>query len=154
VWRKTGITLLIYLLGSGANQALAELAAPNAVDTAYRAGDSQPISEVDVNFPPRTVPQFSTGEFYRKLALSVVLVLALGASALYVSRRFLPRIANLPGKKIRVVETVYLGPRKAVHLIEVEDQRLLIGSTSEMITKLADISKRSSSFAETLGQDE
>ncbi|MHC4144037.1 MAG: flagellar biosynthetic protein FliO [Planctomycetota bacterium] len=74
-----------------------------------------------------------------RVALAVLFVVALGAGAIYVSKKLLPRIANLPGKQIRVVETVYLGPRKAVHLIEIGDRRLLIGSTNENIRKLADI---------------
>jgi flagellar biosynthetic protein FliO len=74
-----------------------------------------------------------------RVALAVLFVVALGAGAIYVSKKLLPRIANLPGKQIRVVETVYLGPRKAVHVIEIGDRRLLIGSTNENIRKLADI---------------
>jgi flagellar biosynthetic protein FliO len=61
--------------------------------------------------------------------------------AIYTSKKFRPRITNLPGKKIRVLETTYLGPRKAVHLIQIGNQRLLIGSTNESITMLAHINE-------------
>ena len=73
------------------------------------------------------------------MMLSVLLVVALGAGVIYISKKFLPKITNLPGKQIRIIETVHLGPRKAVHLIEIGNQRFLIGSTSEGITKLADV---------------
>ena len=72
--------------------------------------------------------------------LAVLFVLALFVVVIYVSKKLLPKITNLSGKEIRIVETIHLGPRKAVHLLEVENRRFLIGSTNENITKLADLS--------------
>lgn len=79
------------------------------------------------------------GEFSVRAILAVLFVLALFITAVYVSKKLLPKIANLPGKKIRIIETVHLGPRKAVHLIEIDNRRFLIGSTNENVTKLADL---------------
>lgn len=79
-------------------------------------------------------------EFLVKAILALLFVLALFVIAIYVSKKLLPKITNLPGKEIRIVETVHLGPRKAVHLLEIENRRFLIGSTNENITKLADLS--------------
>ena len=76
---------------------------------------------------------------YPGLVRALLLVAVLGAAAIYVSKKLLPKITNLPGKEVRVVETVYLGPRKAVHVLEVGSRRFLVGSTNENITKLADI---------------
>ena len=81
----------------------------------------------------------STQELFLKMMLMVLLVIVLGAAAIYISKKFLPRLTNLPGKKIRVIETVHLGPRKAVHLLKIGNQQLLIGSTNDNITKLADL---------------
>jgi len=80
-----------------------------------------------------------SGELFFRAMLAVLFVIVLGAGAIYVSRRLLPRIINVPGKKIRIVETAHLGPKKAVHVIEVGNRRLLVGSTAENITTLADI---------------
>ena len=77
--------------------------------------------------------------FSIRVVLAVLFVLALFIVAIYVSKKLLPKIANLPGKEIRIVETVHLGPRKAVHLLEIDNRRFLIGSTNENITKLADL---------------
>jgi len=66
-------------------------------------------------------------------------IVVLGAGAIYVSKKFGTRISNLPGKKIHIIETVSLGPRKTVHLLKIGSQGLLIGSTTESITKLADV---------------
>jgi flagellar biosynthetic protein FliO len=81
------------------------------------------------------------GELFLKMMLSVVLVIALGAAALYVSKKVLPRVAGAPGKEIHVLETAYLGPRKALHLVEVGNQRLLIASTNDNVTMLAHVNE-------------
>ena len=93
----------------------------------------------DPNFANRAGDKLGIGELSYKMLISVLLVVVLGAAAIYVSKKLLPRITNLPGKEIRLVETVHLGPRKAVHLLKIGNQKLLIGSTSERITKLADV---------------
>lgn len=80
-----------------------------------------------------------TRELFFKMMGSVVLVVVLGAVAIYASKRLAGKIANLPGKKIKIVETAHLGPKKAVHLIKIGDLHLLIGSTNDNITKLADV---------------
>ncbi|MBN2314627.1 MAG: flagellar biosynthetic protein FliO [Sedimentisphaerales bacterium] len=79
------------------------------------------------------------GEFLLRAMLAMFFVVALGVAAFYVSKKLLPRIATAPGKEIRIVETLHLGPRKAVHLIDVGHRRFLIGSTHETVTKLADL---------------
>ena len=79
-------------------------------------------------------------EFSVRAIVAVLFVLALFIAAIYVSKKLLPKITNLPGKEIRIIETVHLGPRKAVHLLQIENRRFLIGSTNENITKLADLS--------------
>jgi flagellar biosynthetic protein FliO len=79
------------------------------------------------------------GELYSKALLAVLFVLVLGAAAIYVSRKLLPKITNLPGKEIHIVETVHLGPRKTIHLLEIGGRRFLIGSTNETINTLADL---------------
>ena len=81
----------------------------------------------------------SAGEMFFRMMLMVLLVIILGAAAIYLSRKLLPRFAQLSGKRIRVVETVHLGPRKTVHLLRIGNQQLLIGSTNENITRLADV---------------
>ncbi len=93
----------------------------------------------DPNFSERQSDSAGSRELFYKMVLSVLLVVALGVAAIYVSKKLLPKITNLPGKEIRIVETVHLGPRKAVHLLKIGDRRFLIGSTNENITKLADI---------------
>jgi len=82
--------------------------------------------------------------------MSVLLVIVFGIVAVYVSRKLLPRIANLPGKKIRVIETAYIAPRKGLHLIQIGDKRLLIASTNDTITMLADVTDSGVDFQSQL----
>ncbi len=112
---------------------------------------SNSLFENDLNFSTGTGDKSSTRELFFKMMVSVFFLVALGAAAIYVSKRFLPKITNLSGKKICIAETVHLGPRKAVHLLEVGERRFLIGSTNESITRLADLTSpaAASAFAET-----
>ena len=89
-------------------------------------------------------------EFFYKMLLSILVVAGLGAAVVYVSKKLLPKISNLPGKQIRIIETHHLGPRKSIHLITAGSRRLLIGSTSETITMLADVTDSGQSFAAEL----
>jgi len=91
------------------------------------------------NDPNHLGGAFDTRELFLKMMAAVLLVVVLGAAAILISKKFLPRITNPPGKKIRVIETVYLGSHKAVHLLKIGNQQLLIGSTSEGVTTLADV---------------
>jgi flagellar biogenesis protein FliO len=74
-----------------------------------------------------------------RMLLAVGIVIGLGAAALYMSKKVLPRIAHPAGREIRIIETTCLGPRKALHLVEVGGQRLLIASSSDRITMLTPV---------------
>ena len=99
------------------------------------------LSGAEPGDPNLSAPTNSAGtrELFFKMMASVVLVVVLGAVAIYASKRLAGKISNLPGKKIKIVETAHLGPKKAVHLIRIGDLYLLIGSTNDNITKLADV---------------
>jgi len=93
----------------------------------------------DPNFVGATETDLSSKELFAKMAFSVVLVIVLGTAVLYVSKTVLPKVAKRPGKEIHIIETAYLGPRKALHLVEVGGRKLLVGSTTENITTLAHV---------------
>jgi flagellar biogenesis protein FliO len=84
------------------------------------------------------VPLGGKGLFARMM-LCIVLVAGLGVGVMYVSKKVLPKVASSSGKEIRIRETACLGPRKALHLVEIGNRRLLIGSTNDSITSLADV---------------
>ena len=105
-------------------------------DTEYSPGR---LFSNDPNLSAGSADGVSSGELFFKMMFSVLLVIALGIAAIYASKKFLPKITNLPGKKVRIVETVGLGQRRAVHLLQIGNRQLLIGSAGESITKLADV---------------
>lgn len=101
--------------------------------------DSGSLFAKDPNFLSKSQDSPGIGNLFFRAMFAVLIVVALGAAAIYISKRYLSRITNLPGKKIHIIETVHLGPRKAVHLLKIGNQQLLIGSTNESITKLTDV---------------
>lgn len=74
-----------------------------------------------------------------KLLISIFVIIVLGFVAFYLSRKVLPRVANMNGKEVRVVETVHLGNQRSLHLVEVSGRRFLLGSTSQEVSRLAEI---------------
>jgi flagellar biogenesis protein FliO len=116
------------------------------LSTPEQAQETQPESTPtnDLSAP------ISGREFFYKMLLSILLVAALGIAAIYVSKKLLPRLTNPPGKQIRVLETAHLAPRKGIHLIQAGTRRLLIASTNETITMLADVTDSATDFAAEL----
>ncbi|MBU6267851.1 MAG: flagellar biosynthetic protein FliO, partial [Sphingomonadales bacterium] len=57
-----------------------------------------------------------------RVVLALLFVLALGVAAIFAMRRrfgALP-LASAPGKRIRVIEQQYLGPQRALYLVEID----------------------------------
>jgi flagellar biogenesis protein FliO len=101
--------------------------------------DNQGSSDTNQTAVPNT--KLSSHELFFKMMFMVLLVIALGVAVMYISKRILPKFTHLPAKRIRIIETVHIGPRKAVHLLKVDSHVILIGSTNENITKLSDITE-------------
>lgn len=150
--KKIVVFLIIAALGNGALivRSVQSAAKGTASEETTSEQSQNPLVGEDANgglfgkdagFPDRSDYLPGRGEFFFRAMLAVVFVVVLGAAAMYVSKKLLPQIARVPGKEIRIVETVHLGPRKAVHLIDVSHRRFLIGSTNESITKLADLNE-------------
>ena len=126
------IATFAYSAQSGADESTKSLLSDNS-GSVY---STQPNLTIGSDVNP------DAGGLFFKMMLMVLLVVVFGAAAIYLSKKLLPRFSRLPGKRIRVCETVHLGPRKAIHLIKIDEQMLLIGSTNENITKLADVTGR------------
>ena len=124
--------------------ALAALSSSVLVMRSARSNEAKPQEQSLGGLPNLTLPVESaagadTGELFHKMMFSVLLVVVLGAGAIYISKKYLPKITNLAGKDVRIVETIHLGPRKMIHVIKAGNRKLLIGSTNENITMLADL---------------
>ncbi len=134
-----GSSLLVVCFGqSEPNQTKAEETSDSNRHKDQTSGRDDSLFGEDSDFSREFGYDTDSG-IYSTVIRAVLFVVVLGVAAFYVSKKLLPKITNPPGKEVRVVETVYLGPRKAVHVLEVGSRRLLVGSTNENITKLADI---------------
>ncbi len=87
---------------------------------------------------PEVTGYDTTGLLWQMLAATVV-ILVLGILAFVVVKRLLPKIGRTAGKRISVLETVYLQPKKALHLIQVGSRKLLIASSPEGLVRLDDV---------------
>ena len=78
-------------------------------------------------------------EAFWSVLASVVVVLLLGAAGIFVARKVLPRLRASSGRRLAVMESIYLGPRQTVHLLRVGTRRFLLASTRERISMLAEL---------------
>ena len=138
--KKRIVALCVLLVVGGGWVALASRFTGQAAQTPLQAGTGFGVETPSFLSDPNSSRLTSSGLDNRGLLLRMILalgvVIVLGGVALYASRKVLPRAINPAGREIRIIETTYLAPRKALHLIEVGAQRLLIASTIDGITML------------------
>ncbi|MHC4132041.1 MAG: FliO/MopB family protein [Planctomycetota bacterium] len=114
----------------------------NTKDDENQSGnDSKLILTKDPNFAFKTSGGLKDKELVYKFIFSVFLVVAVGTAAVYFSKRIGGKITRLSGKKVQVVETIYLGQRKALHLLKIGRREILIGSTNENVNMIADVTE-------------
>ena len=65
----------------------------------------------------------------------IVVLLVVIPGAIYATRWYAKR--QTPGKDLRIMGALSLGPNKALYLIKWDDQSLLLGVTNQTITLLA-----------------
>jgi len=77
------------------------------------------------------------------LALLIVLALILGGA--WAARRFLPFLPQTSQKndQIQVLSMRALGPRRSIHLLQVDGHRLLVGSTDTNISLVKELGSSS-----------
>jgi len=118
--------------------ALAVLALPASVAFAQNETPSSTLgqfSDPNSNFLPN--PSGVTRDVVLKTLGALVMVVTLGVGALMLFKRVFPQISGAGSRSIKIQETALLGPRKYLHVVEVSNQRLLLGSTNDRITMLA-----------------
>ena len=134
------VALCMMLVIGGGWISLSARSSGRNVQPATQPAQAGGLASLQLADPNRANPSDVTlggSELFARMMLSVVIVAVLGCGAMYLSKRVLPKVANASGKEVCIRETVYLGPRKALHLVEVGHHKLLIGSTNESITALA-----------------
>ena len=114
-----------------------------------------PLAPLAQQSPPERIPfKQDEGEFgalmWRSILVTAgLIVVALGA--VYVMRRynFMPQgVARTPAEgSARVVQTLRLGPRATLHVVQFEGRRVLIGQTDRGLRLLASATAESAPAA-------
>jgi flagellar biosynthetic protein FliO len=73
------------------------------------------------------------------LKLGVVVLIIAGLAILI--RRMQTKTQGSIAKRIEVIETVHLSPHRTLYLVNVEDQKILIGATDQSLTTLFQLGK-------------
>lgn len=127
------LAAMLLLLGIGSVCAAGPVSEPNETSFLFRS--QSPAS----GHENADTPGYHYGTTLYRIIAALLIVVLLGVASVYASKKLLPKWSAAQGKKIKVVETIHLGTRKTVHLLEVGNQQILIGTTPDSITKLADI---------------
>ena len=130
------LTALLMLASPASGRAAAPV---NDVNTTLSANDVLRSAWGSPKDPNASSGGGSGLEQLFKVVTGLMVVLALALLLAYGGKRWLPALSQSTGKEIQVVETIGLGPRKALHLVRVGSQQLLIGSTADRIVALTDI---------------
>ncbi len=88
----------------------------------------------------------NTTALYINVFLKTVVVIALiyGAFALY--RNFSGNIVSIKEKRMRVVESTQLSPRRTLYLVKVDDRQFLVGGTDQALNLLTEIDGSDEAF--------
>ena len=81
------------------------------------------------------------GDLYKQLAKMVAFVAVIGAGVWFYCKKMSGRWNPAKDKNIIVTETVNLGPRKHLHIIQLGTKQYLLSSTAADIRLLADVTE-------------
>ena len=135
--KRVVILCLVLLIGGG----WISMAARSQDQQAQPVADQSRSFLADPNFIGSESITAGNRGLFAQMMFCIALIAALGFGVMYVSKKVLPKVTHSAGKEIRIRETAYLGPRRALHLVEVGGHKLLIGSTNDSITALADMTE-------------
>ncbi|MHC4525235.1 MAG: flagellar biosynthetic protein FliO [Planctomycetota bacterium] len=81
------------------------------------------------------------GQLYKQLMMMIAFVGVIGAGVWFFCKKMPGRWNSAKGKNIVVTETVNLGPRKLLHIVQLGTKQYLLSSTTENIRLLADVTE-------------
>jgi len=108
-------------------------AEPQTLLTAETA-ESEPL------FAEKAADPMNSSVYYVGVVIKMVAVLLLIVGGAIILRRWQTRRGGLTGRRMRLVESVRLSPKQALHLVRVGDRCVLIGATDQQISMLSEIS--------------
>lgn len=85
--------------------------------------------------PLGSTPLYFAGAFVKL----VVVLLLIFASAIFARRWLQPGLHGKSVRQMRLMESVRLSPKQALHLVSVGDQQFLIGATDQNVTLISQV---------------
>ena len=85
-------------------------------------------------------PLGTTSFYYVSAFVKLIAVLLLIVSSSVIFRRWLqPNLSGKSARQMRLMETIRLSPKQALHVVMIGDQKLLIGATDQNISLIAPV---------------
>ena len=79
-------------------------------------------------------------DLVKRFTLAIGFVALLGYGTFYFSKKIVPKLTASKGKSISIIDSVSLGQNKTLHIVEIENKKLLIGCTANSINTLSELS--------------
>ncbi len=133
IW--VGILLVICLAGQWLLRL--GLAAGESADSQISSPLNEPSGESSQSKTQN--PDILHRQLVRQLISMILLIALFGAGLWWLARRYSKGLMTGKGKLISMTETIPLGPRKMVHVLQAGSRKLLLSSTPDSIRFLADI---------------
>jgi flagellar biosynthetic protein FliO len=86
--------------------------------------------------------------------IAIGFVALLGCGTFYFSKKVGPKLAGSKGKNILVSDSISLGKNKTLHIVEIDNKKLLIGCTANSINTLTELSGSFQEILQTCQDDE
>ena len=79
-------------------------------------------------------------DLVKRFTLAICFVVLLGYGTFYFSKKIVPKLTASKGKSISIIDSISLGQNKTLHIVEIENKKLLIGCTANSINTLSELS--------------
>lgn len=104
-----------------------------------KIGDLLKASDLSAGKPAEFKTDNLQGKLVQQFALMLLLVALFGAGAWLFAKKMSGRWGTSRSRHITVAESVSLGPRKQLHIVQVGSRQFLVSSTVENIRLLSDV---------------
>jgi flagellar biosynthetic protein FliO len=137
--RMLAVLFLVGILATGMLLIISDSPYYRSAGAPAQVVQSQPAGESDGLFSTNPMDPMGSSLYYAGVVIKVVAVLMLIIGCGVVLRRWQTRRGGLLGRQMRVVESIRLSPKQAIHLVKVGDHTVLIGATDQNISMLSEV---------------
>ena len=99
--KNIAVLMAVIMLAGGGSLMLS---AQSTTESDSSKSQNSTLFSRDPNAPSQKASGPVSRELFLKMTFSVLLVVSLGIVAVYLSKKFIPKLTNMPGKEIRVLE--------------------------------------------------